>query len=82
MDKRGVGALFCLTAGILFSARYLTAAVFMSGVSSWGGDLFAAGLEYVGAPLLTLSIVSLLVGVCYLVWAELSDKENRRNKIE
>jgi hypothetical protein len=75
MGKRAVGAILCLTAGILFSARYLAAAIFLSGASSWDSGLFAAGLEYVGTPLRTLSIISLLVGVIYLVWAEVSDKK-------
>lgn len=75
MGKRGVGAIFCLIAAILFSTRYLAAAVFMSGVSSWDRVLFAAGLEYVGSPLLTLSIVSLIIGIGYLAWAEVSEKK-------
>ncbi len=75
MGKRGVGAIFCLIAAILFSTRYLAAAVFMSGVSSWDGALYAVGLEYVGSPLITLSIVSLIIGIGYLVWAEVSEKK-------
>lgn len=75
MSKRGVGALFCLIASILFSARYIAAAIFMSGVSSWNSDLFKAGLEYVGTPLLHLSMLSLIVGVGYLVWEEILDKK-------
>ncbi|MBS5988027.1 hypothetical protein [Clostridium sp.] len=70
MNKRGVGAIFCLIASILFSARYIAAAIFMSGVLSWDAGLFQAGLEYVGTPLLYLSILSLIVGVGYLVWEE------------
>lgn len=75
MGKRGVGAIFCLIAAVLFSTRYVAAAVFMSGVSSWNGMLFAAGLKYVGSPLITLSIVSFIIGVGYLVWAEVSEKK-------
>lgn len=78
MGKRGVGALFCLTAAILFSARYIAAALFLSGVSSWNQDLFAAGLNYVGTPLVALSVIALLAGIGYLVWAEVTDRENRR----
>lgn len=74
MGKRGVGAIFCLIAAMLFSTRYIAAAIFMSGVSSWDSILFGAGLQYVGIPLLTLSIVSGVVGVAYLVWAEMEKK--------
>lgn len=75
MNKRGVGAVFCIIACILFSVKYITVAIFMSGVSSWGSDLFDAGLEYVGSPLTVLSIISLILGLIYLVWAEFSDKK-------
>jgi hypothetical protein len=75
MGKRCVGVIFCLIAAILFSARYLAAAIFMSGVSSWSSELFNAALKYVGSPLRTLSILSLIVGAGYLVWAEVSEKK-------
>ena len=75
MEKRGVGAIFCFIAAILFSARYIAAAIFMSGISSWDSMLFAAGLEYVGIPLLTLSIISFIIGVAYLAWAEISKQK-------
>lgn len=77
MSRRTAGVMFCLIAAILYSVRYVSAAVFMSGVSSWDRGLFAAGLEYVGSPLRTLSIISLLVGVAYLVLAEFSDRSKR-----
>lgn len=79
MSKRCVGALFCLIASILFSVRYIAAAIFMSGVSSWDSSLFQAGLEYVGNPLLYLSIISLIVGVGYLFGGEILD-EKKNNK--
>lgn len=75
MGKRGAGAIFCLIAAILFSARYVAAAIFMSGVLSWDKALFNAGLEYVGTPLKTLSVLSLIIGIGYLVWAEVSVKK-------
>lgn len=75
MGKRGVGAIFCLIAAILFSSRYIAAAVFMSGLVSWNEELFAVGLKYVGSPLKTLSIVSFIIGTGYLVWAEVSEKK-------
>ena len=72
MTKRSVGSVFCVISAILFSARYMAAAIFMSGVSSWSRGLFVTGLEYVGTPLLWGSIISLIVGLRYLIWAELS----------
>ena len=76
MNRMITGAIFCLTAGLLFAARYIAAAVFMSNVSSWDSDLFAAGLAYQGSTLLILSIVSLIVGIIYLVWAEIGNKHS------
>lgn len=74
MGKRFTGAIFMLCAALLYVGRYISAAIFMSGVSSWDAELFAAGLEYVGTPLLTLSVISFLLGAFYLVWAEIADK--------
>ena len=48
MNKRTAGVMFCLIAGELFAIRYIVAALFMSGVSSWNAMNFAAGLEYQG----------------------------------
>ena len=77
MNKRGAGAVFCLIASLLFAARYLVAAIFMSNVSSWSDDLFAVGLEYQGSGLLILSIVGFAAGIFYLVWAEMEEKGKR-----
>ena len=45
MNNKGIGAIFCLISAILISVYYLTAAIFMSNVTSWNAGLFAAGLE-------------------------------------
>lgn len=74
MNKRATGVMFCLIAGLLIAARYIVAALFMSGITSWNAGLFAAGLEYQGNGLLICSIISLVAGVIYLVRAEIEDK--------
>lgn len=71
MNRRAAGVCFCVIAAMLFAARYIVAAIFGSGVSSWDAGLFRAMLEYVGPSLLTLSILSLIVGVFYLVFSEI-----------
>lgn len=76
MNKRGTGAIFCLIGSLLFIARYITAAIFMSNVSSWDSMLFAAGLEYQGYGLLIFSVISLVIGVIYLVWAEIEERKH------
>lgn len=74
MSRRNIGAVFCLIAAILYSTRFLTAAIFGSGISSWNSQLFNAMLSYVGDELKTLSIVALIVGIVYLIWAEFDRK--------
>ena len=76
MNNKGVGAVFCLIAAILMSARYLSAALFMSGVSSWDAALFQAGLSYVGSPLKICAILALAVGIFFLVLGFLDDRKN------
>lgn len=69
MNKRGAGVSFCAIAALLYIARYITAAIFGSGTLSWNADLFNAMLEYIGPGLLIMSIISLIVGVVYLILA-------------
>lgn len=66
MKNKGIGTIFYLISAILMSTRYIAAAIFMSGVSSWNSVLFAGGLEYVGSPLKVASILALVVGIMFL----------------
>lgn len=74
MSKRGTGVAFCFIAAFLFSMKYISAAIFGSNISSWNSDLFASMLEYVGNGLNAASVISLLIGIIYLVSAELGEK--------
>jgi hypothetical protein len=71
MNRRGTGVLFCGIAALLFAARYISAAIFGSGVSFWDARLFNHMLDYMGNGLIIGSVISLLVGVAYLIWAEI-----------
>ena len=79
MNHKGVGAIFCLISAILMSARYISAAVYMSGAASWDRSLFQAGLSYVGPALNVTAIIALAAGVCFLVYGVFrdSDKQNK-----
>ena len=66
MNNIGIGAVFCLISAILISAKYISAAIFMSGVNTWDATLFAAGLGYVGPFLSIASAVALIVGLLFL----------------
>jgi len=74
MKKRTTGVAFIFFAVLLFISRYITTAIWCSGTSSKTGGyhsiVFNDLVESIGKPLLTCSIVSLIVGIVYLIWAE------------
>lgn len=77
MPKRGVGAIFCLIAAILYAARYVVAATYYSGTSGpWGSQQFQSFLGYVGPPWVMIWL-ALLVGITYLVWGEIDDSRSK-----
>ena len=78
MNNKGVGAVFCLISAILMSTRYISAALFMSNVSSWNTVLFQSGLSYIGSSLKIASIVSLVVGIVFLVYGLYQDVKSQR----
>ena len=79
MNNKGVGAVFCLISTVLACTRYISAAIFMSNVTSWDSTLFQAGLSYVGSPLKAASIIALIVGICFLGYGVVQDfrKQNK-----
>ena len=78
MNNKGIGAVFCLISAILISAKYISAAILMSGVNTWDATLFAAGLGYVGPFLSIASAVALIVGILFLGYGVY--EEIRKNK--
>lgn len=77
MSKRITGGLFCLTSGVLFSLRYLSATIHVSAMGTWDKAIFSNSLAYVGTELLIVSIISLAVGMLYLVIAELDERKKK-----
>ena len=78
MNNKGVGAIFCLIAALLISARYIAAAIFMSGLSvTWSEELYAAGLEYVGWPLPAMAAIALAAGIAFLAYGLYEDVKKR-----
>lgn len=70
MSRRTTGTLLLVIAAFLYGVRYLTAAIFGSGVASWSSDLFQEMLNYVGTAPRNWSMVALILGLFYLIWAE------------
>lgn len=71
MSKRITGTMLLFIAALLYATRYLAAAIFGSGMMGWSSENFKALLQYVGSDLVTGSIVALVFGIIYLLWAEL-----------
>lgn len=80
MNNKGIGSIFCLIAAVLMAARYMTAAIFMSNVSSWDAGLFASGLEYIGPELKIAAIIALVVGIVFLGAGIYQDIKEKRSE--
>ncbi|NPV71051.1 MAG: hypothetical protein HPY55_10470 [Firmicutes bacterium] len=76
MSRRGAGVALVAVAAFLQATRYLSAAVFGSGISSWSSELFDAMFRYVGPDLSRMALLSLSAGVVYLLWAEITERRS------
>jgi len=70
MSKRATGIVFICIAAFLYGVRYLSAAIFGSNLPSWNKQMFQEMLESVGNGPLVLSVIALVIGVVYLLFAE------------
>lgn len=70
MSRRSTGTVLLAVSALLYASRYLAAAIFGSGVSSWNTELFNAMLHNTGPGLLLWSRLAFLAGLAYLVLAE------------
>ena len=75
MNNKGIGVTFCLISAILISAKYISAAIFMSNVTSWDSSLFKSGINYVGPFLSSASIVALIMVLLFLGYGLYTDKK-------
>ena len=80
MNNKGIGVVFCLIASILMAARYVTAAIYMSSLSTMSSELFRAGLEYIGPALPIAAIAALIVGLIFLGVGIFQDKKGSEKK--
>ena len=70
MSRRSTGTLLLFISALLYATRYLSAAIFGAGISSWSQELFQAMLINVGREPAVFSAISLIAGVGYLLGAE------------
>jgi uncharacterized PurR-regulated membrane protein YhhQ (DUF165 family) len=73
MSRRGAGVVFIGFATLLFSTRFVCAAIWGSGFSSWNAEHFQSLLTYVDQGLTTASLIALVIGGIYILWAEIGD---------
>ena len=80
MNRRAAGVMFCCISAFLFSSRYIAAAIFGSGVQSWGAVLYRNMLNYVGGALTVWALIALITGIVYLVIAERQEPKVKREE--
>ncbi len=71
MERRATGLGFCAIAAFLYAAKYIAAAIYGSGQTTWSGELFHGLLSYVGTGLTISSVLALIVGIVYLIASEI-----------
>ena len=76
--KRITGALFILVAAILYSIPYICSSVYMSQFGEYSSDQISLGINYVGGHFFLLSAAAFIVGIIYIVLAELDDRKNTK----
>lgn len=75
MSNKGVGVIFCLISTILFSAKYISAAIFMSNIATKDASLFKKGLEYVRPFLSIEAILAMIIGILFLGYGLYTDSK-------
>jgi hypothetical protein len=71
MSRRATGVAFLAISAFLFGIRFIAAAIFGSRLTSWDANMFNAFLSYVDQGLTATSVVGLILGAAYLLWAEI-----------
>jgi hypothetical protein len=79
MSRRTTGVLLLIIASLLYSTRYVAAAIYGSGMSAWGMELFNTMLQYIGSGLQIWSGIAIATGLLYLVWAEIDALRTQRS---
>jgi hypothetical protein len=73
MSRRLAGVAFIVVAALLYITRFFAAAIWGGNFSTWSSQNFRYLLSYVDQGLTTWSIVALVIGLLYLLWAEISE---------
>lgn len=75
MNKRGTGVAFIAIAAFLFSANYISAAIFGSGLKAID---WSVALLLVGETLNVFSSIALIIGIAYIAWGEYEEFKSKK----
>jgi hypothetical protein len=78
MSRRIAGVTLIGISAFLYATRFIAAAIWGSGFTSWNAEHFNNLLGYVDQGLTTWSIAGLILGLFYLLWGEISEVRNER----
>ncbi|MFC7441107.1 hypothetical protein [Laceyella putida] len=70
------GSIFCLISSILFTTRYIAAAILNAKFEV--GSNFPYFLGLLGSELPIASFITLLIGVVYIIWGEVEVRKGVR----
>ncbi|GAA0134063.1 hypothetical protein YSY43_09030 [Paenibacillus sp. YSY-4.3] len=70
--------LLIMIAAFLYGIRYLAAAIYGSNSSAWNADHFNEMLNFIGDGPTILSTIALILGITYLLVAELEGTSMRK----
>jgi hypothetical protein len=82
MSRRTTGVAFIAISAFLFGVRFIAAAIYSEGLTSWDAAMFNTFLSYVDQGLSTTSVIALVLGAVYLVWAELEVITGRKKYLD
>ncbi|MBQ1922472.1 MAG: hypothetical protein II189_01470 [Lachnospiraceae bacterium] len=79
------GSIFVVAAAILYCCPYICSAIYTSWLNEYSSETIQQGFAWIGGHFTLFAIISLLLGVFYIIRGELEDLRNRKkstNKIK
>lgn len=77
MKKQFLGSIFLLIASVLYSAKYIAAAVSGANSSIWSDQEFSQYLSYIPPQFNIAILTSLVIGLTYFIWGILDSQQEK-----
>ncbi len=77
MSRRTAGVGLIAIAALIYSARVIATAILTNQFSNTDSQVFANYLMYTDQGVSVLTTIAILVGIGYLVWAEIEDHRKK-----